>query len=153
MKHLFFLFFVTTHLTSFCQNENQNLSLNIQKSIPNWALNLISINYGTYDDYLKKDNPDENIIGFLSWGDQKLNIATPYSKFFYIKINGKEHFLKFNSTKKEGVRFTHAFENDQIKIELSFDGVKNNKSGVGDGGKFHLYYQGKKIHSLNFWSA
>jgi len=153
MKYLITLIFVTAFFTSFGQNEISNPKLIIWKTIPNWASNLISINLGTYYDALKEVNMNEKIIGFLSWGDQRISKSVPYSKFLFVNLSGNEYFLKFISTKKEGKKLTHTFESERIKLELIFDGIEYSKSGVGSGGKLHLYFQGKKVASSDFWSA
>ncbi len=138
---------------SFSQNNTDKHQLNVLNSIPEWANNLSSINVGDYNNYVVQDNPKEEIIGFLSWGDREIGIKAPFKSFLYIKLDNNGTFLKFINTKKVGKHNVNTYENGDLKVILDWDGYKQSASGNGDGGTFKLFYKGKIIKTTKFWSS
>lgn len=135
------------------QNIPATHHLSVFTTPPKWANNLSSINLGDYYDYIIQDNPKEQIIGFLSFGEREIGIKPPYKSFLYISLNNNGIFLKHINSSTVGNNYTHTFLNGDIKVVLDFDGVRHSASGNGNGGVFKLFHKGKNIKTTKFWSS
>ena len=98
INKLIYLFFIFFTLESFGQDKSSDDNLELIKTIPNWAVNLKTINLGDYNSYLIQEYFDENIIGFI--GDEyqmPINLNPPYTRFLYLRFENNDLFLKFIS--------------------------------------------------------
>ena len=128
--------------------------LQIMDKPPIWGDQLRTINLGTYSDFLRKDNPREEILALHSWaGDRTIGITPPFQEYLYLVIDNQFLFLKFINYKNKGQHNIQTYEYGVYKVILDYDGVRHSRSGNGSGGIFYLYYNNKLIRKYNFWAS
>ena len=136
--------------SSICKAQSFH-KIEILKEIPSWGNNLSTINKGKWSDYVLDDNPVDQFIALVYWGDRELGIKKPFEEFLYLKIDDQNVFLKFIEGKKIGKRLKQVYGNEHIKIILDYDGIVYNRSGNGQGGDLYFYFDNKLQKKYDFF--
>ena len=128
--------------------------LQIMDKPPVWGDQLRTINLGTYSDFLRKDNPKEEILALHSWaGDRTIGITPPFQEYLYLVIDNQSLFLKFINYKNKGEHSIQTYEYGVYKVVLDYGVKAYTRSGIGSGGIFYLYYNNKLIRKYTFWAS
>ena len=128
--------------------------LQIMDKPPIWGEQLRTINLGTYSDFLRKDNPKEEILALHSWaGDRTIGITPPFQEYLYLVIDNQSLFLKFINYKNKGEHSIQTYEYGVYKVVLDYGVKAYTRSGIGSGGIFYLYYNNKLIRKYTFWAS